>query len=450
MDKRQFLEAVTEQIRYGKVREMISDELENHIEDQKEAFMSDGISEAQSYQKAMEDMGDPVEVGISLDRIHRPKMEWKMILLVLGLSVLGLFFQYVMIKDMGAETYPYNINSQCVNMVIGLAVMMFFCFFDYTRIGLWGKAGAAALLLILLYSYFGGVTINGQRGYLRVGGISVSLRQLIYLYIPFYGGILFSCKNQGRKGFIKSIVWGLLPAMLILKLPDLSTAGSLMIILMIQICFVTKKGWFGEWKKKMIIVVSSVIGLPALYYFLFGTEYQKARLFSVFNAAGEGNYQMNTARNLISGSKWIGEGAVNPNGILPTITSNYIVTFVMYYYGILAVIMLLAVLGFFIFKIFKISVHQKNQLGTVIGVGCSLVFAVQIVIYVMVNLTIFPTTAVFLPLFTYGGTGTIVSYALIGILLSIYRYQNVLPQGLKGHLTPAKLSRILINKKIFD
>lgn len=159
---------------------------------------------------------------------------------------------------------------------------------------------------------------------------------------------------------------------------------------------------------------------------------------------------MNTARNLISGSKWIGEGAVNPNGILPTITSNYIVTFVMYYYGILAVIMLLAVLGFFIFKIFKISVHQKNQLGTVIGVGCSLVFAVQIVIYVMVNLTIFPTTAVFLPLFTYGGTGTIVSYALIGILLSIYRYQNVLPQGLKGHLTPAKLSRILINKKIFD
>ena len=94
MDKRQFLETVTEQIRYGKVREMISDELENHIEDQKEAFMSDGISEAQSYQKAMEDMGDPVEVGISLDRIHRPKMEWKMILLVLGLSVLGLFLGF--------------------------------------------------------------------------------------------------------------------------------------------------------------------------------------------------------------------------------------------------------------------------------------------------------------------------------------------------------------------
>ncbi len=430
MDKRQFLEAVTEQIRFEKAREMISDELENHIEDQKEAFMSEGISETESYQKAIEDMGDPVEVGISLDRIHRPKMEWKMILLVLGLSILGLFFQYVMFKDMGSESYPYNINSQCVYIMIGLAVMMFFCFFDYTRIGLWGKTGAAVLLLLLLYSYFGGLSVFGQRGYLRVGGLSVSLRQLIYLYIPFYGGILYSYKNQGRKGFTKSMVWSVLPVVLVLKLPDLSTAGSLMLIMLIQVCFITRKGWFGEWKKKLAFVVSAVIGLPVflvLYFVFFGAEYQKARLFSVFNTLGDQSYQINMARNLISGSKWIGEGRLNAKGFLPAAASDYIVTYVMSYYGILTVIVLLAVLGLFIFKTFKISVHQKNQLGTVIGVGCSLVFMIQIVLYVMVNLTIFPSTAVFLPLFTYGGTGTIVSFALIGILLSIYRYQNVLP-----------------------
>lgn len=56
-----------------------------------------------------------------------------------------------------------------------------------------------------------------------------------------------------------------------------------------------------------------------------------------------------------------------------------------------------------------------------------MVFSVQIIMYVMVNFTIIPTTSVFLPLFSYGGTGTIVSYALIGILLSIYRYENVIP-----------------------
>ena len=130
MDKRQFLEAVTEQIRFEKAREMISDELENHIEDQKEAFMSEGISETESYQKAIEDMGDPVEVGISLDRIHRPKMEWKMILLVLGLSILGLFFQYVIfLIGQLLAVLSGNTRQYCLrNGPEGLCDRMFQCF----------------------------------------------------------------------------------------------------------------------------------------------------------------------------------------------------------------------------------------------------------------------------------------------------------------------------------
>ena len=149
-----------------------------------------------------------------------------------------------------------------------------------------------------------------------------------------------------------------------------------MLIMLIQVCFITRKGWFGEWKKKLAFVVSAVIGLPVfliLYFVFFGAEYQKARLFSVFSTAGDQSYQINMARNLISGSKWIGEGRLNAKGFLPAAASDYIVTYVMSYYGILAVIVLLAVLGLFVFKTFKISVHQKNQLGTVIGVGCSLV-----------------------------------------------------------------------------
>ena len=114
------------------------------------------------------------------------------------------------------------------------------------------------------------------------------------------------------------MVWSVLPVVLVLKLPDLSTAGSLMLIMLIQVCFITRKGWFGEWKKKLAFVVSAVIGLPVflvLYFVFFGAEYQKARLFSVFNTAGDQNYQINMARNLISGSKWIGEGRLNAKGL---------------------------------------------------------------------------------------------------------------------------------------
>lgn len=430
MEKKEYLETVLEQIRFEKAKSMISDELENHIHDQKEAFMLNGMDEKEAYEKAVDEMGDPIDVGIAMDRIHRPKMEWKMILLVLGISIISILLQFVMKADMGNEIYSFDVNRQVLYVGVGLAVMIAFCFFDYTRIGLFAKAGASILILLLLLSLAVGPQIKGKSGFITFGTMYVSLHLLSYLYIPFYGGILYSYKNQGNWGFVKSILWMIIPIFLCLRLPDLSLASALLMIMLIQIVYVMSKGWFEQSKKRIILTASLIAGCPIamiLYFLFFGAEYQRDRILALFTSSHEYNYTMNTVRDLLRGSSMAGKSADGVGSILPDVASNYILTYVFSYYGILAAVILLFVLGFFIFKVFKISLRQKNQLGLVIGIGCSMIFSVQIIMYVMVNFTIIPTTSVFLPLFSYGGTGTIVSYALIGILLSIYRYENVIP-----------------------
>lgn len=430
MEKKEYLETVLEQIRFEKAKRMISDELENHIHDQKEAFMLNGMDEKEAYEKAVDEMGDPIDVGIAMDRIHRPKMEWKMILLVLGISIISILLQFVMKADMGNEIYSFDVNRQVLYVGVGLAVMIAFCFFDYTRIGLFAKAGASILILLLLLSLAVGPQIKGKSGFITFGTMYVSLHLLSYLYIPFYGGILYSYKNQGNWGFVKSILWMIIPIFLCLRLPDLSLASALLMIMLIQIVYVMSKGWFEQSKKRIILTASLIAGCPIamiLYFLFFGAEYQRDRILALFTSSHEYNYTMNTVRVLLRGSSMAGKSADGVGSILPDVASNYILTYVFSYYGILAAVILLFVLGFFIFKVFKISLRQKNQLGLVIGIGCSMIFSVQIIMYVMVNFTIIPTTSVFLPLFSYGGTGTIVSYALIGILLSIYRYENVIP-----------------------
>lgn len=430
MEKKEYLETVLEQIRFEKAKRMISDELENHIHDQKEAFMLNGMDEKEAYEKAVDEMGDPIEVGIAMDRIHRPKMEWKMILLVLGISIISILLQFVMKADMGNEIYSFDVNRQVLYVGVGLAVMIAFCFFDYTRIGLFAKAGASILILLLLLSLAVGPQIKGKSGFITFGTMYVSLHLLSYLYIPFYGGILYSYKNQGNWGFVKSILWMIIPIFLCLRLPDLSLASALLMIMLIQIVYVMSKGWFEQSKKRIILTASLIAGCPIamiLYFLFFGAEYQRDRILALFTSSHEYNYTMNTVRDLLRGSSMAGKSADGVGSILPDVASNYILTYVFSYYGILAAVILLFDLGFFIFKVFKISLRQKNQLGLVIGIGCSMIFSVQIIMYVMVNFTIIPTTSVFLPLFSYGGTGTIVSYALIGILLSIYRYENVIP-----------------------
>ncbi len=40
---------------------------------------------------AVADMGDPIAVGISLDKIHKPQIAWKLLVIVGILSLLGIF-----------------------------------------------------------------------------------------------------------------------------------------------------------------------------------------------------------------------------------------------------------------------------------------------------------------------------------------------------------------------
>lgn len=434
MDQGEYLQTVLDQIRCKRAKELIAEELENHIEDQKQALIESGIEEQEAAVRAVKEMGDPIAVGAALDRIHRPKMEWKMLVLVIGMSILGLLLQAAIAGELGAEIYPGRLRTQAVGMAAGLLIMTGVCFLDYSRIGLKGTYGAAALLLLFIVGLRYVESNAGQSGCLgfwETFPMHLKNLNVLYLYIPFFGGILYQYRDQGKKGLLKSIIWMSIPVGLALSLPRISIAGSLLFIMLVQLCAAMKWGWFQAAKKGVTAVISLLVGFPVLMafsVFLLGGDYQRTRILSMLGLSGARSYQQATARELIRGSSLIGQSAEGIGGILPDIPDQFIFTYVFSYYGILAAAALTAVLVLFMFKIFKIGMRQKNRLGQIMGLGCSMVFLVQIVMYVLVNLTIIPHTTVFLPLFSYGGmTGAFVSYALLGILLSIYRYQNVLP-----------------------
>ena len=91
MNRREYLKTITEQIRCEKAREGIAKELNGHIEDQKETFLKEGMTETEAEEAAVREMGDPVAAGVELDRIHRPKMPWGLIALIGILHAAGFF-----------------------------------------------------------------------------------------------------------------------------------------------------------------------------------------------------------------------------------------------------------------------------------------------------------------------------------------------------------------------
>lgn len=89
LDRQEYLKSLTEQIRTKRARTMVAEEVEAHIEDQKQDFMAHGLGEEEAESMAVVEMGDPVEAGVKLDRVHRPKMEWTVLMAILIISIWG-------------------------------------------------------------------------------------------------------------------------------------------------------------------------------------------------------------------------------------------------------------------------------------------------------------------------------------------------------------------------
>ena len=94
MKKEEYLRCVTDQIRCKKACPGIEKELEDHITDQAEMYLKKGMTEEQALKKAIAEMGDPVQVGVELDRIHRPQMSWGLVLLAGILGIISIVLQY--------------------------------------------------------------------------------------------------------------------------------------------------------------------------------------------------------------------------------------------------------------------------------------------------------------------------------------------------------------------
>lgn len=95
MQIKEFLDNVCERIKYKPIRVEIREELENHIEEKKEMYIEYGLEEKQAEERAVEQMGNAEEIGKKLDKIHKPRLDWKTLLFVLVLVIIGIIVYYL-------------------------------------------------------------------------------------------------------------------------------------------------------------------------------------------------------------------------------------------------------------------------------------------------------------------------------------------------------------------
>ena len=411
----EYLKILLDQIRCKKARPYIKRELQDHMEDQIEANMSAGMNYEQAEKEAVRDMGDPVETGISLDSIHKPQIAWKLLAIIAFVSMIGVLIHTGITGRIGGNLAVAS-DRYIIHVMIGFMVMMFLYLLDYTVLARFSKIIATILLLICFVTLLFGGTINGSKYFLILPGNEL-IPVLMLFYIPIYGAVIYKYHGQEYKGLMKTIAWMLIPVALVCRLPAITIAGVMLISMLIMLTIAVQKGWFTVQRKKVICGLwVSFLTCPMIVAFAI---YLKNGLAESF------------LRCFWKTNRLVGESGADITENLPKFNTDYILTYLSSVYGTIAAILLCCIVAVLILAVFNTAMKQKNQLGMMMGCGCGIVFLVSFLLNVLENIGIFPQTTTFLTFLSAGGSYIIVSYGLMGIVLSTYRYKNIYPRHLK-------------------
>lgn len=409
MDKKEYLEILAEQIRYKKALPMIEKELEDHMEDQKKDFLASGMTEKEAEAAAVMEMGDPVSVGVDMDRIHRPKMAWGLILLTGALYLAGMIFRYLLYDRSGLGIY---IANSWVYYVLAFVVMIGVCYVDYSRIGEKARELTVGLFLILMAGiWFGRTVVNGSFGWISVGGMMIlNVRVLVYLFLPLYGAILYRYRGQGYEVIWKAAAW-MLPAVVVVFY-----ANSLMLALLLCVF-------------SMVIFLLLYAGMV----WKFGAVYQKERLQMLLPPYGEEiSAVMEPLRSAAANSHMVGSSAQAMKGLEMYGDRDFLFTYILSFCGILTAVLFISLIAVLLFYLLKHTLRQRNQAGRIMGLGCTVVLVGRLVIYLLGNLGLQPYGDGYCPFLSTGGSSAVVTGILLGLLFSIYRYQNIAKEPKKS------------------
>lgn len=433
-----YAEKVCEQIRWKKAHSAVAQEIEDHLTDQKNAYLAAGDSESIAEEKALLQMGDPVSVGAALDQTHKPAPQWGIIGLVLLLFVLGGIIQVLLLKTIPVGNDALATHSAQVLFVflpLSLATFVGMYFLDFSFFGKHPYVLPLGLLMVDLAAQLFGVSYCGKRWF-TLGSFALSPLALSLLFPLAFCGLFYRLRSQGRRGYLIS---GVLAAVFCLFLSYCHTFSGVLTFVFsagILMLIASKKKWFDKQRNMFLLLfLLAVVCLIVLLMFYAPFRYQFAfRARTIFlpssDVAGDG-YVPAQLRAAISHSVFLGKGK-DIVGISPILIeipgmlrSDYLLTYLTYHYGWAVSGGLVLLLAVFLGLGFRKALKQKSIFGQIVSLTILCTFTAEILLYILANLGLWLIAPIALPFLSYGTMQLLFNMALAGVLLSVFRTGEV-------------------------
>ena len=316
-------------------------------------------------------------------------------------------------------------RKQLVGFLIGAAAMVGVSYLHYEKLRRFGLPALLLSLVLLALVFVPGLGKSnyGATRWIGVGSFTVQPSEIAKLgFVMFAAGSFAKDPARMRtlRGCLPVLGAGLCVCVLIMLEPNMSVTmcvGAVMIG-MLFLAGISKKAL-------AVICIPVLLAVPAL---ILMEPYRLQRLSAFMDpwaSPKEEGYQLIQSLYGLANGNLFGVGLFNSRQkyrFLPFAESDFILSVIAEETGFFGVLALFLLIGFIVWRGFRIAARCGNFYGFLLAGGITLAFAVQSALNALVVSGCIPPTGLPLPLVSAGNTSLIVTMAGMGIVYGVSRH----------------------------
>ncbi|MEX2572128.1 MAG: putative peptidoglycan glycosyltransferase FtsW [Gemmatimonadota bacterium] len=353
-----------------------------------------------------------------------------LLLLVLVTLAFGLAELYsasaLMATEEGLPAHYYAAR-QLIGVGPGLVLVAVLARVDYRHLRRLAWPLLLAIIALLIVMVVPGTEsfaprVNGARRWFDAG-IAFQPSEVAKLALIIWTAALVVKKQERlhslRKGLLPFLVVWLAIAAPVLAQPNFS-AAVLLLLLSALVLFAggARIGHF---------ILLGMVAVPVLWNQILSAGYRVRRIAAFLDPTGDPDgvsYQIHQSLIAVGSGGVAGVGFGDSRqkfGFLPEPHNDFLFAMIAEEWGFIGVVTtVLLFLGFALVG-FRIARAAPDLFGYLLAIGMTNLIVVSALLHMGVALALLPTTGVNLPFMSYGRSGLLVSFAAVGILMSVAR-----------------------------
>ena len=382
--------------------------------------------------------------GNLLSRTKGDKVIWAIVILLTMISILVVY------SSVGSLAYRMNKSAESYLLrQIGYIILGIIIIYYAHRVNYTVYSRIASILFVisvplLLYTLKYGSHINDASRWIKLPIVQLTFQtsDLAKLALFMYMSRILSRRQNVIKDFKRGFLPLIIPVGIICILiapANLSTAlliGGIALLLM----------FIGRVKVRHIMMVIGLALIPLIFLVSVASHYynEKEQVSEdlpavlsfgrvptwikrvqefMYSDKEDASYQIQQAKIAIATGGIVGKGPgkSEQRNFLPHPYSDFIYAIIIEEYGLAGGAVILLIYLLFLFRSVKLFQRCPYAFGAFLAVALSFTLVIQAMVNMAVNVNLFPTTGVTLPLVSMGGSSLLFTCFSIGIILSVAR-----------------------------